>query len=536
MVRLAADVTRRRTNDDDDSEPADGYTEDAARRRRGQDCTRCGIIQWTAAAASLLLILNAALQQHSTFMTTSLQLSPPTGPSLPSPPSLPDAILLCASMARAHRVVPGASWGSLPIEGKESWKSLNCDQIITPDVLLDRRAKPADADGVDDSTPVRVVAKGGGGRAVTKGGGGRAPRRWSVPIYTNGLGGYRIFRIPALARATRMLLAFAEARPTVDDHGQIDIVLRRSADGGRTWGPLVVVARGHGETVGNPVPLFLRRENTLLLIYCSNAASITEDAIRAGQGGVGRRVWMTKSLDAGANWTAPVELTHSVKLDHWTWYATGPGGAIALHNGTLVVPATHADGVGSLGTGKDHSHLLISHDRGETWNIGAIAAAQTNEATIAQLPDHSIILNARDVSGVGRRVIQISEDGGSSWGSPRRAPELIEPPPRGCHGSMVSTPTGSTLFFASPSSPTIRGKLTLRRSDDGGKTWPRSLVLWEGPSAYSSIRLLPDGAHLGVLYERGENPGSFFAQQIVFERVSLGDESPLGALTESGAT
>ena len=33
-----------------------------------------------------------------------------------------------------------------------------------------------------------------------------------------------------------------------------------------------------------------------------------------------------------------------------------------------------------------------------------------------------------------------------------------------------------------------------------------------------------------------ESPASFFAQQIVFERVSLGDESPLGALTESGAT
>ena len=64
-----------------------------------------------------------------------------------------------------------------------------------------------------------------------------------------------------------------------------------------------------------------------------------KDAIRDGKGGVGRRVWMTKSLDAGANWTTPLELTFSVKPAGWTWYATGPGGAIVTRNGTLVAPA-----------------------------------------------------------------------------------------------------------------------------------------------------------------------------------------------------
>ena len=42
--------------------------------------------------------------------------------------------------------------------------------------------------------------------------------------------------LPALASAGRVLLAFAEARPTVDDHGRIDLVLRRSIAGGRAWG------------------------------------------------------------------------------------------------------------------------------------------------------------------------------------------------------------------------------------------------------------------------------------------------------------
>ena len=72
--------------------------------------------------------------------------------------------------------------------------------------------------------------------------------------------------------------------------------------------------------------------------------------------------------------------------------------------------------------------------------------------------------------------------------------------------SQVSTPSGRTLFFSSPASNAAREKLTLRRSDDAGATWPKSLLLWDGPAAYSSMRLLPDGAHLGVLYERGEGP------------------------------
>lgn len=530
---------RRRTNDGDE-DPFETSGIDDPRRRFG-GCSHYNVLRAATLLAALLLLMNAMLQQNTNvFAATPMPspMPPRAVSSPPSPPSRPDAAPQCVDMARAHRVVPGVSWGTLQGAAQVRWKELRCDEIVTPDILLDRRAGAVATPAVDTAAALPAAH----GPLRNGAGGARAPRRPSVPVYYGGLGGYRVFRIPALARAARMLLAFAEARPTVDDHGRIDIVLRRSLDGGRTWGPLLVVARGAsraangggGETVGNPVPIFLRRENTLLLLYCSNAAHMTEDAIRDGKGDAGRRVWLTKSFDAGSNWTAPVEITPSVKLGHWTWYATGPGGAIVLHNGSLAVPATHADGQGPVGTGKDHSHLLLSHDRGETWHLGAIGAAQTNEATIAQLPDQSILLNARDVSGVGRRVIQISSDLGESWGAPRRAPELLEPPPRGCHGSMVATPTGRTLFFSGPSSTAGREKLTLRRSDDGGHTWPRSLLLWAGPSAYSSLRLLPDGVHLGVLYERGEGVGAFFAQQIVFERVRLGEESPLGALTESG--
>lgn len=374
-----------------------------------------------------------------------------------------------------------------------------------------------------------------------------------VPVYPAGLGGYNIFRIPALCRAAKALLAFAEARPTVEDNGSIDLVVRRSTDGGRTWSDLKVVVAGRdlaaqagtfgGMTVGNPVPIFLppsagQPAGRLLLLFCSNAASVNEDAIREDTtvaAGAGRRVWLCRSSDGGATWSSPLEITDGVKRAGWTWYATGPGGGLVLRNGSLVVPATHAE----HGTNEDHSHVLASHDGGESWTIGADAAYGTNEACAAQLADDSLLLNARDLSSVRgggpTRLLQRSSDGGATWGSAWRAARLAQPTShRGCHGSMVAAEGGRALFFAAPDSALRREKLTLHRSDDGGRSWPRSVLLHAGPSAYSSLGLLPGGC-LGVLFERGERRTSFFAEQIAFVRVPLAassdvEVSPLGTL------
>ena len=66
----------------------------------------------------------------------------------------------------------------------------------------------------------------------------------SVP-YVAGQDGYDTYRIPATVTTGKgTLLAFAEGRHDgAGDSGNIDVVLRRSTDGGCTWGPLSVVAR-----------------------------------------------------------------------------------------------------------------------------------------------------------------------------------------------------------------------------------------------------------------------------------------------------
>ena len=345
----------------------------------------------------------------------------------------------------------------------------------------------------------------------------------------------------------------------MEDSGSIDIVMRRSTDGGRTWSELKKVVGDRqlssaaagvvgGMTVGNPVPIFLPPtsrypEGRLLLMFCSHAASVNEDTIRADTtvaAGAGRRVWLSRSDDGGSVWSAPHEITSQVKRTGWTWYATGPGGGLVLRNGSLVVPATHA----VHRSNADHSHLLSSHDGGESWVVSADGTRGTNEACVVQLGDGALLLNARDLSSIAgggpTRLLQRSANGGASWSEPWRCPTLVQPAShRGCHGSMAAAAGGSVLFFAAPNSVQRRERLTLHRSDDGGRSWPRSLLLHAGPSAYSSLTLLPGGC-LGVLFERGERRSSFFAEQIAFVRLPLAASgessvSPLGALEEGTA-
>ena len=45
--------------------------------------------------------------------------------------------------------------------------------------------------------------------------------------------------------------------------------------------------------------------------------------------------------------------------------------------------------------------------------------------------------------------------------------------------------------------------MTVRMSEDDGRTWRYSKVIYEGPSAYSSLAVLRDRS-IGLLYERGD--------------------------------
>jgi len=72
------------------------------------------------------------------------------------------------------------------------------------------------------------------------------------------------------------------------------------------------------------------------------------------------------------------------------------------------------------------------------------------------------------------------------------------------------------VLFSNPAD-TRRDNMTVRISYDGGSNWPAARSLYPGPSAYSSLAVLPDG-NIGCLYERGET-GPY--EKLTFARFNL---------------
>ncbi len=327
-------------------------------------------------------------------------------------------------------------------------------------------------------------------------------------IFVSGQDGYHTYRIPSIIVTPKgTVLAFCEGRKnSSSDTGDIDIVLKRSFDGGRTWEPMQIIWDDGPNTCGNPCPVVDRDTHTIWLPLTHNLGEDREGKIWDGTSKGTRTVWITKSTDEGATWSKPVEITKTVKLPNWSWYATGPGVGIQLergkHKGRFVIPCDH----GVAGTRDYHSHVIYSDDRGVTWNLGgSVPDKTTSECQLVELMDGTLMLNIRNhFRETYRRTIAFSEDGGLTWSNVKLAPNLVAPH---CQASILrytdkGTGTKNWLLFSNPAT-TTRNRMTARLSYDEGETWPASKLLHPGPSAYSCLTVLPDGT-IGCFYERGD--------------------------------
>lgn len=324
-------------------------------------------------------------------------------------------------------------------------------------------------------------------------------------LFVSGQGSYHTYRIPALVvTGAGTVLAFCEGRRnSSSDSGQIDLLLRRSDDGGSTWGPVRVIVSEADMTCGNPCPVVDESSGHILLPFCKNLAAGPESMITEGK--APRTVWLTRSTDDGLSWAPPEEITATTKDPSWTWYATGPTHGIQLQSGRLVVPCDHMVGVHFDRT-KDpyHSHVILSDDGGASWRIGGIVDEGTNECAVIETADDSLYINCRNYRGDKRRASARSSDGGDSFASRLWEDDMPEPI---CQGSLISLPgadgkPSDRALFANPASSDARRDLTLRYSCDGGRTWQALRSLYEGPAAYSDLAVTADGTVL-CLYERG---------------------------------
>jgi sialidase-1 len=323
-------------------------------------------------------------------------------------------------------------------------------------------------------------------------------------VWTAGEDGYHTYRIPSLlVTPAGTVIALAEGRKhSTSDTGNVDLVMKRSTDGGKTWSKQSVIWDEGPNTCGNPCPVYDRSTDTIWLLLTHNLGKDREAEISTGKSQGTRTVWITSSKDDGQTWAEPRDITSEVKDPPWGWYATGPGIGIQItrgkHRGRLVVPCDQKN------TGR-FSHVIYSDNHGKTWKLGAKTTDGCNECQVVELADGRLMLNIRNTDNSKKhRQVSFSDDGGMTWSEPIRDGALIEPV---CQASILRYrwPAGfgtGEILFSNPAS-TKRERMTVRMSTDEGKTWAYSRVLWEGPSAYSCLGRLTDGTVL-CLHEAGE--------------------------------
>ncbi|GAA4786351.1 exo-alpha-sialidase [Streptomyces ziwulingensis] len=328
--------------------------------------------------------------------------------------------------------------------------------------------------------------------------------------------GYACFRIPAIVRAADgTLLAFAEGRVlNCGDAADIDLVLKRSTDGGRTWGPLQVVNAGGGDTHGNPAPVVDRATGRVLLLETYNAGRADDLGCTVP---CDRVPHVQYSDDHGATWSTPRDLSAEIRPETWnSWYATGPVHGVQLtrgpHAGRLVL-GVNAETWDGDGVSANHAALVVSDDGGAHWRVGAtdtwpVLADGTfrqkpSEVTLAELSDGSLLVSARDQDGLdlGHRAQAVSRDGGDSFAGPfETLPDLYTPQ---VQGALLTL--GERVLLSAPADPDRRRTMTIRSSYDDGATWDsvdRATVVTRDWAGYSDMAGL-DATTVGLLYEGG---------------------------------
>lgn len=348
-----------------------------------------------------------------------------------------------------------------------------------------------------------------------------------VDLFKSGENGIARFRIPGIVVTLKgTVVVYCEARSDArSDWGEIQIHLRRSLDGGRTWekarqiahfgeritgNPRKLQGGENEQTVNNPVAIVDSKTGAIHFLYCINYA----------------RCFYVRSDDDGLSFSAPVEITSAFESFrencNWKVLATGPGHGIQLRGGRLLVPVWLA--YGKVGEhSPSMSGTIYSDDHGKSWHAGEIALPCTadwrnpNETAVVELSDGRVMLNARTASAVNRRLVTSSPNGATDWVKPQFDSSLLDPK---CMGSLLRIPSiGSRvrLLFCNPhnlkydasgleipGAHAERKNLSIHVSEDDGLTWRGPKTLEEGTGAYSDLAYLLDGTTL-CFYERKES-------------------------------
>ena len=335
----------------------------------------------------------------------------------------------------------------------------------------------------------------------------------------------KIYRIPGITVSEKnTIIAVADNRKgSYKDVGftgskNIDIVVRRSTDGGKNWGPEIIIPpvatdnkNAHGDS------LFFSCANGDLVVLCAAGGGYKRD-----QGFGASKIMISRSTDDGLTWSdwkdvqGDINNFNSGKLQGYDrgFAASGTGarlndsfgtlmGAMLVNNSSMKVQSAAA--------------VIVSTDNGYTWTVRSVAKRtqgtkeQDEPKVITQLNDGRILLSVRSgnwETKVKKRVWFRSQANlGSAW---------EEFTPKGnffdgaCNAEGIlftSTLDGydknRLIHLALDSESATRQNLTSFISYDEGMSWEKQKVLNSGRAGYAALARLKDGTIVTLSEEQG---------------------------------
>lgn len=332
---------------------------------------------------------------------------------------------------------------------------------------------------------------------------------FEICLFRPGDYGSTNWRIPALlCLKDGSLLITCDKRKynETDLPEDIDIVSRRSTDGGHTWSEPVTIVEGTGYKHGYGDAALVQCENgDIVCVFVGGNglwASTESDPIRS---------YVCHSTDGGLTWSQPEDITAQL----WGSQATnatcrnykasffGSGNGLRLTHGAHKGRIMFAAAMCRKSANTLDNFVVYSDDNGHTWQVSDRAYSGGDEAKLIELVDGRVLISVRQN---GARGFNYSNDAGQSWGAQGRWQDLTT---NACNGDILRVMAADkndsiNLIIHSLPNSMQREDVSIFFSYDEGESWRDPLLLFDGPSVYSSLTQLPNGG-IGVFLEKNPN-------------------------------
>ena len=230
------------------------------------------------------------------------------------------------------------------------------------------------------------------------------------------------YRIPSIITASNgdLIAVIDERVPSCGDlkwSRNINIVMRKSSDNGKTWGPIeTLIDYPLGQSASDPSMILDEHTNTIFMFY--NYMNLDNE----------KDVYYLKyisSIDNGESWSSPIDITSQISKPNWDkdfkFITSGKG--IQTKDGTLLHCLVNL---------QKGTHVFGSTDHGESWFVTETPTSPGDESKIIELDEGSWMVNSR-VNNSGFRYSHVSNDFGKTWLT-KKEESIIDP---GCNGSFI---------------------------------------------------------------------------------------------------